>query len=154
MIYGEKPSKTNQTQIQVMADNHQVFGVQPIGHKNEVQKDFKIDVTSNEEPMVTTDTSTVNNVNEEKSCDKSDKIKDKIKDKPKNKTKAKEMRKDRKLHKIMKREKCDQSTAFVLMTEQFKQKTIKNNQTKSLEQYLTETEKMVNKRHELKVCLR
>ena len=54
----------------------------------------------------------------------------------------------------MKRENCDQRTAQNIMNEEFKMKVLRNDKTKSLEDYLTQFENTVNNnKHKLKVKL-
>lgn len=66
-------------------------------------------------------------------------------------TKAKTIRKERKLTKIMAKEKCDRTTALNIMGEEFANKLVKRNKTKTLEEFLTEIDAKANNKHKFKV---
>ncbi len=70
------------------------------------------------------------------------------------KTKAKTLRIERKLKKIMEREKCDEIKAKDIMKVEFLNRIKNKIKTKTLEEYLTENEKYSDRAHKLEVKLK
>ncbi|CAG2164797.1 unnamed protein product, partial [Oppiella nova] len=154
IISGEKSSKRIESEIQVkdVMDNRPQ--VKPLFNEKESQNEYKGSAEPNKESVEKIIDNDINtSVNVMSGDHKSD---DKVMERRKGK--AKNIRKERKLRKIMAKEKCDEKRGLEIMSENFRNKAIAKNKCKSLEDYLNEIETSLNAKHKLKVifilCIR
>ena len=143
---GQKTAKRGPNELREMQVNSDVGQVTPAS-------DLNLDVDRRQ--FKTVATPELNRVSPLK-CDnvvmtEDIKAEPKIKQKILKITKAKTIRKERKLNKIMLKEKCDRDTAFSIMSQEYRNKVMKRSQTKTLEQFITEVDNKANNAHKLEV---
>ncbi|CAG2164796.1 unnamed protein product [Oppiella nova] len=139
-----KLRKSHKKVKDVMDDRPQV---KPLFNEKESQNEYKGSAEPNKESVEKIIDNDINTSVNVMSCDhKSD---DKVMERRKGK--AKNIRKERKLRKIMAKEKCDEKRGLEIMSENFKSKAIAKNKCKSLEDYLNEIETSLNAKHKLKI---
>jgi arginine-tRNA-protein transferase len=147
LLTGEKPSKRRETELRNDFDidmSEEQKTAKPLMHEMSINRDCAQDINPINEFDVIPNNSPNVKSNEQKTVSETSVRK---------KTKAKTLRIERKLKKIMDREKCDEIKAKDIMNTEFLNRIKNKIKIKTLEEYLTENEKYSDRAHKLEVKL-
>jgi arginine-tRNA-protein transferase len=147
LLTGEKPSKRRETELRNDFDtdmSEEQKTAKPLMDEMNINRECTQDINPINEFDVIPDNSLNVKSNERKTVSETSVHK---------KTKAKTLRIERKLKKIMEREKCDEIKAKDIMSIEFLNRTKNRIKIKTLEEYLTENENHSDRAHKLEVKL-